>query len=105
MPISKQTPLTSPRGGDPHIFLQRPQDWDAAVFDQAILFRTVRMRSVPPRQLDDFETIAEAVTYAQSPVGTSEGACVYAVCSSGRFTLLDREKWQEWVQRTEETLP
>lgn len=99
MLISKQTPLTSPRGHYEHDFGLPLRDWEAACFDNAEHFAVVELvwgdrgRHGHTR----FDSLAEAIRHADG----NPRACLYAVASSGRFAMLDRGKWGEWLQRWE----
>lgn len=100
MPISHQQPLTAPRGRSEHDFSQRYPEWEAAVFDRALYFAVFEMRN--GRRETRFETFPRAAEYAR--VHPDDGPCVYAVAATGRFTHLDREKWDEWEQRWRESM-
>lgn len=95
MPHSHQQPLSIPRGGSEHDFGQPYPSWEAAVFDRASYWVVFELRR--RRRGTEFRIFPWAVRYAKQHV--SDGACLYAVCPSGRFTLLDPEKWDEWLQR------
>ncbi len=97
---SKQQPLTAARGRSPHNFAQPVQDWEASIFDQAEYLSVIFLRQ-RDRVHHRFQSMRSAVSFAQSNL--SEGACIYAVTPSGRSTILDREKWAEWIQRQEQT--
>ena len=94
MTTSKQTPLTSPRGGSASNLTQRRVDWEAAAFDEAAYFAVVRMRASTRAE---FTVFPWAVRSARQ----HDDACLYAVTVGGRFALLDRVKWDEWIQRWE----
>lgn len=96
MPSSKQTPLTSPRGGTVGDLSQPRTNWEAAAFDEAQYFAVVRMcrRGDEPLRRE-FTVLPWAVRYASR----GDDLCLYAVAPCGRFALLDREKWSEWVTR------
>lgn len=99
MPSSKQTPLTSPRGRSVHDFSQRLVDWEASVFDDAEYFAVVEMRFEERGYGHTrFEAFPDAVRRAEA----SARVTLHAVSSSGRFALLDREKWPEWERRWRE---
>jgi hypothetical protein len=102
---SKQTPLTSPRGRHEHDFSLTAVDWEAAVFDRALHYLVVELRSdvrdnapmAGPRRWRStkFNYFPWAVRFAQA----HRDGCIYAVAASGRFCLIDAEKWDEWEQR------
>lgn len=92
MPSSKQQPLASPKGGDPHNFSQSRISWEAAVFDDAVYFFTLEL---VPRDRHEFKTFSEAVEYARD----LPRCLVYGVTQSERSALFDREKWNEWLER------
>jgi len=98
MPRSHQQPLTAPRRGPSavHDFTQKMTDWKAAVFDNADHF--VVMFHCRPRdgRRHVFLTFTQAVACAR---GAPDQGCVYAVAPSGRFCLIDRERWDEWLAR------
>jgi hypothetical protein len=91
-----QQPLASPRGRSPHNFTQSLPDWEAAVFDSATLFVVQYLRRPTNERRFEFCTMQEAVDHARSQ---DDPACLYAVSESGRFALLSREKWDEWLAR------
>jgi hypothetical protein len=96
MPTSHQQPLTAPRGRSEHDFGQSQYDWMAAVFDRASYFAVFELRN--GRKETRFKIFPWAVRYARERDWTF-GICIYAVAPSGRFTLLDPEKWDEWIIR------
>ena len=89
----EQHPLTAPRRGDPHNFLQSRSNWEASVFDDAEYFAASSIR--PQREYLKFTTFAEALNFACD----KSNFCIYAITASGRSTLLDRVKWDEWLIR------
>lgn len=95
MPASKQIPLTAPRGRDVHDFKQSFLHWEATVFDNADHFNATMLRMGYKPSTTEFKTFLEAVEYAR----TTQGICLNAVTLGGRHALLDREKWDEWLQR------
>jgi hypothetical protein len=100
MPSSKQQPLTARRGTHEHDFSQSYADWEAAVFDRATHFAVVEQRN--KRKYSTWRYLPWAVKYCrQLDTGHWDiaGWCIYAVTANGRFTLLDHEKVDEWVQR------
>jgi hypothetical protein len=100
MPSSKQQPLTARRGTHEHDFTQSYADWEAAVFDRATHFAVVETRN--KRKYSTWRYLPWAVKYCrQLDTGHWDiaGWCIYAVTATGRFTLLDHEKIDEWVQR------
>jgi hypothetical protein len=100
MPSSKQQPLTARRGTHEHDFTQSYADWEAAVFDRATHFAVVETRN--KRKYSTWRYLPWAVKYCrQLDTGHWDiaGWCIYAVTATGRFTLLDHEKVDEWVQR------
>ena len=100
MPVSKQQPLTASRGGHVHDFTQSSARWEAAVFDQAVCFAVVKMarRGESPER-HEFWCFPWAARFARD----RRDVCLYAVASTGRFALIDREKWDEWEIRWWET--
>ena len=98
MPHSNQQPLTAPRGGSEHAFHLTYAEWEAAVFDRAAYFAVFELRN--KRKETDFIVFPWAVRFAR--MHQADGACIYAVCESGRFTMLDPEKLDEWLQRWRE---
>jgi len=96
MPVSKQDPLSAQRGGDARDFGQPRLSWEVAAFDQAQYFACVNMaRRGETRRYVKFAHFPWAARYARGQLHT----CVYAVTESGRFALLDREKWVDWETR------
>jgi hypothetical protein len=98
MPISKQQPLVTPRGGSEHDFGRSRSDWDAVAFDRAAHFSVIELRN--GRRETRFTVFPWAVRFARG-LAPDDGGCLYAVCASGRFALLDPEKWDEWIIRWE----
>jgi hypothetical protein len=100
MPQSKQQPLTARRGTHEHDFTQPYAEWETAVFDRATHFAVVETRN--KRKYSTWRYLPWAVKYCrQLDTGHWDiaGWCIYAVTATGRFTLLDHEKIDEWVQR------
>jgi hypothetical protein len=97
MPHSHQQPITAPRGRSEHDFSQPYPHWEAAVFDRAIYYAVFELRN--GRRETRWKILPWAVRYAREH--RDDGACLYAVAPTGRFTLLDPEKWDEWIQRWE----
>lgn len=95
MRSSNQIPLTASMGRSEHDFTQSAVEWEAAVFDNAAYFSVVETRA--ERRRSEFVDLPTALAYARNHA--ADGACLYAVCGSGRSTLLDPEKWSEWEQR------
>lgn len=104
MPTTQQQPLRAGRGNSPHDFTQSYSDWEGSIFDTAEYFYVLRFRAAsrPRRPRDEFTSCRAAVAFARSHF--DEGACVYAMSHTGRFFLLDREVWDLWIQREEESL-
>jgi hypothetical protein len=98
MPVSKQTPLTS-QATHEHNFEQSYADWEASVFDRAAYFAVIELRygGRGQQRYTKWTVLPWALRYAREHVET--GPCVYAVVESGRFTVLDREKWDDWETR------
>jgi hypothetical protein len=92
MPASKQRPLEVVAGNTEHDFAQPRENWDATVFDRASYFSVVEVHD---RSEVRFTVLPWAIRFAQR----RESVCLYAVAASGRFALLDREKWPEWEER------
>ena len=100
MPASKQIPLTAPRGLSEHDFSGKLPYWEAACFDNASYFSVVELK-IGDRGVREYLTFDEptmAMDYARDRLHAS----LYAVAPSGRFVHLDRDKWDEWVQRWRE---
>lgn len=97
MPKTNQQPLSAPRRGDPHNFSQGFTSWEASIFDSAEYFFVLRLRGHQYRQRDEFGSCAEAVAFAQDHL--DEGPCAYALSKTGRSIVLDREVWDQWVER------
>lgn len=98
MPSSKQRPLDAAAGRDEHDFSQRRDGWEATVFDRAAYFAVVEMRGAPADQARP-ETRFTVFPWAARLARGRADACLYAVTASGRFALLDRDKWSEWETR------
>ena len=98
MTKSNQQPLTAPRGQSPHDFKQPFASWEASIFDNAKLFAVIDYTTRLPFKRNEFSTVREAVEFAR----TQTRSCVYAVSSEGRFVLLDRERWDDWIERERE---
>jgi hypothetical protein len=91
--MQRQNPLKA-RGGNPHDFKLRFDDWEAAVFDHAAYFTAIAMH---PRRRFEFSTFAEAVAFARSlPL---ERFCLYAITESGRSMIPEQVSWDDWVER------
>jgi hypothetical protein len=97
-----QRPLKSPRGLHPHSFTLNIPDWEAAVFDNAVNFVVQYYRRHWTVRRFEFATFGEAIDHerAQDDMG-----CIYAVTESGRFALLDRDKWDQWLERQRQARP
>lgn len=93
MPASKQDPLAVADARDASDLSQPRTSWECAVFDEAAHYAVVEVRH--DRRLSEFRVFPWAVRFARE----HEDACVYAVSASGRFALLDKEKWAEWEER------
>ena len=91
-----QRPLVSPRGLNPHDFTRNIPDWEAAVFDNAVNFVVQYYRRPWYERRFEFATLVEAIEHERSQ---DDMGCIYAVSESGRFALLDRVKWDEWLER------
>jgi hypothetical protein len=96
MRSSGQRPLESPKGLNSQDFKQALPDWEAAVFDDAVLFFVLYLRRPADERRFEFKTFREAVEHARSQ---ADLGCVYAVTKSNRHALLDRVKWDEWLER------
>jgi hypothetical protein len=95
MPPSKQKPLTAARGRSEHDFRLKQDEWEAAVFDNAASFAVIELRQGRrPVTLVTTPKLSDAIEQAQL-----HSACLYAIGRSGRWVMLDREKWDEWEQR------
>lgn len=92
MPVSKQRPLEAVAGKSENDFAQRREGWEVTTFDRAAYFTVVEMSL---RVEARFTVFPWAVRFARQSVGV----CLYAVTASGRFALLDKEKWSEWETR------
>lgn len=95
MSKTRSSPLTAPRGGHEHDFLQPRESWDVSCFDRAALFAVVELRR--DRRRTEFRVLPWAIRYANQHL--DDGACLYAIAESGRFALLDRARWNEWEDR------
>jgi hypothetical protein len=98
MPTSKQRPLTAPRGGSEHEFGRSRPDWEATAFDRADYFSVIELRNGRRETRFSVSEFPQAVEFARG-LAPDDGGCLYAVAASGRFALLDREKWDEWIIR------
>lgn len=96
---SKQTPLTLPRGLNPHDFKQSLEMFEAAVFDNATVFAAVAVRPRRRAEFESFEAALEFVSFQHDP----NSWLIYASTSSGRTMIPDRAKWSEWSARSLES--
>ena len=93
MPTSSQAPLAAPRGASTTDMSQPRTSWEAACFDDAEYYTVVEVRH------DRRETRFRVFPWAARFASGRDDACLYAVSASGRFALLDRERWWEWEIR------
>lgn len=85
--------LDAPNAGSGRDLARPRSEWELSVFDRAAHFAVVEMRG--EREYLRFRVLPWAIRRAR----TSPSTCLYAVSASGRFSLLDRERWGAWEAR------
>jgi hypothetical protein len=99
--MHKQDPLAQPRGLDPHN-LRLPHDqWEAAVFDNAVSFTAYAYR---PHRRHVCATFKEILGFARSQPDTHLWV-LYAITERGRSIICDSNAWDAWLARAEGKVP
>lgn len=93
-------PFTQPKGAGKvrpeHDFKLNFNDWELAVFDNAVSFHTLSIKGRGTRQRQEFGADMEA---AMEHAEKDKRTCVYAVAESGRYITLDYAIWPRWRKR------
>lgn len=87
-----------------HNFMLNHDEWEYAVFQNAVMFSVVAFRD-NGRYRGDFDNLPEAIAAA----APHDRILVYAITKDGRSVLLQRDSWdaylKEWKEKHEQTGP